>query len=142
MWCASITMKESKEGINTSDIRNKIDKINRQLSRTENDINRQQLQQADAEYQRILTRHQDLETRTIAMEAKMESLIHGFEEIYQRLISGQFSSSTDIQEALQRLRLEEELDMAVNTEMNMSFQPEKNSPQKKRRQKEEQSRKI
>ena len=48
------------------------------------------------------------------MEAKMVALVHGFEEIYQRLISGQLSSSTDIQDALKRLRIEEELDMAVD----------------------------
>ena len=75
------------------------------------------------------------------MEAKMISLVHGFEEIYQRLISGQLSSSTDIQDALKRLRIEEELDMAVDLELN-SINTPVSKKKKKKKQQQAQSRKM
>ena len=136
MWCSLVSMKESISAIDIYAIQQKIDGIDQELSRTTDSISENQLHQAQGEYKKILLRHQELKTRIIAMEAKMESLVHGFEEVYQRLISGQLSTSTDIQDALKRLRIEEKLDMAVDIELNPSP-----SKKRKKQQREAQSRK-
>ena len=140
MWCSLESMKESSAAIDLYAIERKIESINDEIAKANDSINHKQLLQAQLEYKKIVARHQDLKTRTIAMEAKMVSLVHGFEEIYQRLISGQLSSSTDIQDALKRLRIEEELDMAVDLELNAINTPV--SKKKKMKKQQAQSRKI
>ena len=141
MWCSLESMKESSATIDVYSIERKIESIDDEISKAQGVMSQKQLKQAQMEYKKILSRHQDLKTRTIAIEAKMVSLVHGFEEIYQRLISGQLSSSTDIQDALKRLRIEEELDMAVDFELNDLSQPV-SKKKKKKKQQQAQSRKI
>lgn len=139
MWCSLESMKASSAAIDLYALERKIESIDDEISKASDVISQKQLLQAQLEYKKIVARHQDLKTRTIAMEAKMVSLVHGFEEIYQRLISGQLSSSTDIQDALKRLRIEEELDMAVDLELSSINTP---VSKKKKKEKQRQSRKM
>lgn len=141
MWLALLSTKESSQAIDIGDIKQRIKDIDHQLSKQEGSVNRKKLEQAGQEYRKILQRHKDLDTRIISLEARMESMKHNFEEIYQRLISGQLSSSVEIQDALGRMRVEEELDMAVDTELEALFANKSTTFEKRKKKIAEKARK-
>ncbi|MEO8672992.1 MAG: hypothetical protein ABI411_16870, partial [Tahibacter sp.] len=77
------------------------------------------LRKARADLEELLLRHRRLASRKAAVEAALLSLPDAVEEIYQAVITTSSSAEggTRLTEAIERLRLEEELESSYGAEI-------------------------
>ena len=78
------------------------------------------LQKARADLEELLVRHRRLASRKSSVEAALLSLPDAVEEIYHAVVTSPTSGEggTRLQEALERLRLEEELESSYGAEIS------------------------
>ena len=119
LWLARLVMSERRGTLDDRGIQGRIESIDRQIEATSAAIERKRLAKARQDLQRILRRRESLTARETAVEATMLSMSDTFEEVYQRVMTD--PNSTDIarelQGAVERLGIEEEIDFAVEEEL-------------------------
>lgn len=120
LWLARIVMSERRNTVDVRKLQRKIAQIVAQIERTESALEARKLEKAKADLERILNRQDALWTRETSVEAAMLSMADTFEEVYQRLMTN--PKSVDVAEqlnsAVDRMAIEEELDLAVDRELD------------------------
>ncbi|HEY4039349.1 MAG TPA: hypothetical protein VGM15_11045 [Burkholderiaceae bacterium] len=118
-WLACETVKERQQNVQTGDIQRKLDDVTRLLKGTEVDADRRQLTAAHDEYTQLLQRQQRLQSRLVAIEASLESMPDAIEEVFQHAVSMPMASDSSerLQDAVDRLRIEEDLDADIRAEL-------------------------
>lgn len=114
MWSAIQSIKRTKEKTNWNDLERKIQEVDNQIASTKNIISKKRLQEARTEYIIMLERFEDLEPQIVSLEARMQAAAYSFEEVYQRLLSGQITSNEQMKEALERMQIEEEIEIGID----------------------------
>jgi hypothetical protein len=97
-------------------------------------VERRRLEKARVDLERILTRRKTLWGRATEVEAKMLAMTDTLEEVYQRVITNPNSddATNQLQDALERMKVEEEIDMAVDAELDTLLRGRKASAAKAR----------
>ncbi len=123
LWVAWLAMADRWSGSDAHALEARINKIDAQMDRMENPVERKRLQKARADLQRILDRRDRLWSQSTAVEAAMLSMADTFEEVYQRVVTNPQSAeaSAELNQAVERMRIEEELDLAVDEELGSLF---------------------
>jgi len=113
LWLGRLAMTDRLEAIDEAAVRSKLKSIARQIDESSDSSNRRQLQQAKSDLERILTRRERLLARQAAVEAAQLSLADIFDEVYQGVMTNSTTgeNSRDLQEAVERLHIEEDLDI-------------------------------
>jgi len=119
LWMAWLAMRERWEDLDEKGINRRIGQIRAQLEEATDAVDRKHLQKAESDLTRILDRRKSLWGRAAAVEAGMLSMADTFEEVYQRVVSNPASNDVTaaLDEAVERMRVEEALDFAVDTEL-------------------------
>jgi len=120
LWLARIVMAERRNTVDVRGIQKKVAQIVRQIERTGSALEVRKLEKAKVDLERILERQEALWTRETTVEANMLSMTDTFEEVYQRLMTNPTSVdvAAQLNEAVDRMKVEEELDFAVDNELN------------------------
>jgi hypothetical protein len=113
-------MAERWQNVDEDGIAKRISAIDRQTEKLNDSVERRRLEKARADLERILTRRKTLWSRATEVEAKMLAMTDTLEEVYQRVITNPNSddATTQLQEAVERMKVEEEIDMAVDAELD------------------------
>lgn len=119
LWLASLTMWERWEEIDERSLQRRIEEVEASLGEVSSDVDRKHLLKARAELSALLERKKSLWSRATAVDTAMMTLADQFEEIYQRVIRNPNARSLgdDVRTAIDRMRLEEEIDLAVDAEL-------------------------
>ncbi len=120
LWLAWLTMRQRWESTDEKALGDRLAQIDTQLDRAESAVDRHHLQKARADLRRILDRRASLWSRATSVEAAMLAMADTFEEVYQRVIANPNSSDVGntLQDAVERMRVEEQLDLAVESELS------------------------
>jgi len=120
LWLAWLVMAERWQNVDEDGIAKRISAIDRQIEKLDDSIERRRLEKARADLDRILARRKTLWGRATEVEAKMLAMTDTLEEVYQRVITNPNSddATTQLQEAVERMKVEEEIDMAVDAELD------------------------
>jgi hypothetical protein len=119
LWLGLLVIDDRDSAINVNDVEQKINNIDQELDDTTEGAPQRQLKHARAEYTALLGRHRVMLSKRHAIEAAMLGMPDQVEEIYQMIMAAPFSFSmnTKLAESLSRLRLEEELELELNDEL-------------------------
>ncbi len=116
---AKAILDERRENVDVKALQIRGERIRAQLEKTQSGGSRRTLQKALNDVEALLDRHRRLEHRKTAIETALISMPDTLEEIYHNMITNPNASSAAdyLQSAVERLRLEEELDYAVASEV-------------------------
>jgi hypothetical protein len=110
LWLAQLSMAERQKAVSEHEIENRIAEISKRIDNGAADS--RSLQKARGDLEELLLRHRRLASRKAAVDAALLSLPDALEEIYHAVVSTPASGESGgrLQEAIERLRLEEELE--------------------------------
>ena len=117
LWLAEQSMIDRQVAVDEQRVAARIDDIRERIESGAED--RRSLQKAMADLEELLLRHRRLSSRRAAVEAALLSLPDAFEEIYHAVMTSPSSDEggARLQEAIDRLRLEEELESSYGEEL-------------------------
>ncbi|MEL6342506.1 MAG: hypothetical protein AAFV53_05195 [Myxococcota bacterium] len=120
LWLAWLVMAERWKNVDEEGIEKRVRAIDKQLEKTTKAVEKKRLTKAKSDLERILKRREGLWGRATEVEAKMLAMTDTLEEVYQRVITNPNSgnAATELQSAVERMRVEEEIDFAVDAELN------------------------
>ncbi|WP_257386866.1 hypothetical protein [Tahibacter caeni] len=123
LWLAELSMDERQDSVNERDVERRIADIGKRLDAGAEDG--RSLRKARADLEELLLRHRRLASRKAAVEAALLSLPDAVEEIYQAIITNSSAAEggARLSEAIERLRLEEELESSYGAEIQSIVQP-------------------
>ena len=118
LWLASLIMRERADNLDESDMQNKLENIERHMTALPRGADYRRLEKARNDLNRILTSHQRLQSKEIAVDAALLSMSETFEEIYQGVITNPLSGDVahQLEAAVEKMRIEDELEMALESE--------------------------
>ena len=118
LWLAKLVIEARQETVDESNVESRIATLAKKISEGAEDSH--SLKKAKADLEELLLRHRRLVTRKPAVEAAMLSLPDAVEEIYHAVVTMPASAQGDgrLQDAIDRLRLQEELDTDINDFMS------------------------
>ena len=124
LWLADLSMVERQSAVDEPAVQKRIAEITKRMEGGAEDA--RSLQKARADLEELLVRHRRLASRKAAVEAALLSLPDAVEEIYHAVVTTPASGEggTRLQEAIERLRLEEELESSYGAEIS-EFLPQK-----------------
>ena len=120
LWLAWLVMAERWQNVDEDGITRRITAIEKQIEKLDDSVERRRLEKARADLERILARRKTLWGRATEVEAKMLAMTDTLEEVYQRVITNPNSddATSQLQDAVERMKVEEEIDMAVDAELD------------------------
>ncbi|MBX2800265.1 MAG: hypothetical protein KTR31_21475 [Myxococcales bacterium] len=123
LWLAWLVMAERYRNTDEKKLSSKLKRIGRELDKDLGAVERKRLQKAKADLEGILERRASLWARATSLEAAMLAMADTFEEVYQRVVANPNSRtvSGELTEAVERMRVEEALDLAVDEELDDLF---------------------
>ena len=123
LWVAWLAMADRWHASDADALNSRIQAIDTQMQRLENPLELKRLRKARKDLQRILDRRDRLWSQSTSVEAAMLSMADTFEEVYQRVLQNPQSAeaSSELNQAVERMRIEEELDLAVDEELGSLF---------------------
>lgn len=123
LWVAWLAMADRWHASDADALNKRILAIDTQLGRIDNPVELKRLKKARNDLQRILDRRDRLWSQSTSVEAAMLSMADTFEEVYQRVLQNPQSAeaSAELNQAVERMRIEEELDLAIDEELGGLF---------------------
>ena len=123
LWLARLVMRERFDSVDEGRVRGQMRTLEQQLQTELPTVEERRLRKALEDLQRILERRQGLRARAAAVEAAMLSMSDTFGELYQRLTANPNAAElgSALNEAVERMQVEEQLDMAVEEELGDVF---------------------
>lgn len=117
LWLAELSMQERQGSVNEAAVAARIEELDRRLAGEPAD--RRSLEKARGDLEELLLRHQRLASRKVAVEAALLALPDAVEEIYHAMVTLPASGEggAKLQEAIERLRLEQELESTFDAEL-------------------------
>jgi hypothetical protein len=118
-WLASETVKERQQQVRIKDVERRLETVEEMLASDRTDIDRRQLGKAQEDYARLIDRQKRLASRMMAIDASLLSMPDAIEEVFQHAVSSPMASdaSEKLQEAVDRLGIEEELEADIREEL-------------------------
>lgn len=118
LWLADLSMVERQAQVNEPEIERRIAELGKRMEAGAADT--RSLQKARADLEELLIRHRRLASRKAAVEAALLSLPDAVEEIYHAVVTTPSAGEggARLQEAIERLRLEEELESSYGAEIS------------------------
>ncbi|MEO5625177.1 MAG: hypothetical protein ABIQ70_04105 [Dokdonella sp.] len=119
LWLSQLSMVDREQAADDVAVDRRLKDINERLDRQPERAERASLEKARGDLQEMLRRHQRLGTRRAAVEAALLSIPDAVEEIYHMVIAAPTSGAQAdrLQDAINRLHLEETLEVTVNDEL-------------------------
>jgi len=119
LWLGWLVMAERWQNTDEDGLKRRIDAIDRQLEKASGGVEAKRLAKAKEDLARILKRRESLWGRATEIEAKMLSMSDTLEEVYQRVMLNPHSgdAAEQLQHAVERMKVEEEIDYAVDAEL-------------------------
>jgi hypothetical protein len=119
LWLSQLSMIEREAAADDVSVDRRLKDIEDRLAKQPERAERASLEKARGDLQEMLRRHQRLGTRRAAVEAALMSIPDAVEEIYHMVISAPTSGAQAdrLQDAINRLHLEETLEVTVNDEL-------------------------
>lgn len=123
LWLAELSMEERQDSVKERDVERRIAEITARIEKGAED--ERSLRKARSDLEELLLRHRRLASRKSAVEAALLSLPDAVEEIYQAIITNSAAAEGGVRltEAIERLRLEEELESSYGAEIEKLVQP-------------------
>ncbi|MBX3692182.1 hypothetical protein [Dokdonella sp.] len=117
LWLAELSMQERRNAVDEVAIERRIADLGQRIDAGASDT--KSLRKARGDLEELLLRHRRLASRHAAAEAALLSLPDAVEEIYHAVVTAPASGGggTRLQEAVERLRLEEELESSYGAEL-------------------------
>jgi hypothetical protein len=117
LWLADLSMVERQNAVDEKAIEKRIAELGSRMEAGAADT--RSLQKARGDLEELLIRHRRLASRKAAVEAALLSLPDAVEEIYHAVVTTPSSGEGGgrLQEAIERLRLEEELESSYGAEI-------------------------
>lgn len=117
LWLAELSMLERRDAVKERVIEQRIADLGKRID--ENPADSRSLRKARSDLEELLLRHRRVASRLVAVEAALLSLPDAVEEIYNAVITTPVSGEGGVrlQEAIERLRLEEELESSYGDEV-------------------------
>ena len=117
LWLADLSMVERQAQVDEAQIEKRIAELGQRIESGAADA--RSLQKARSDLEELLIRHRRLASRKAAVEAAMLSLPDAVEEIYHAVVTTPTAGEggARLQEAIDRLRLEEELESSYGAEI-------------------------
>lgn len=127
LWLAWMAMRERYDAVDEKGMSKRIAQIQVQREQSEDAVDRHHMDKAVSDLEGILERRKSLWARGAAVEAGMLSMADTFEEVYQRLLANPTSAeaATALTAAVDRMRVEEELEFEVDSELEELMQRRK-----------------
>lgn len=118
LWLGWLVMAERWQNTDEEGLQRRIDAIDRQLEKVSG-LEAKRLSKAKEDLERILKRREALWGRATEIEAKMLAMSDTLEEVYQRVMLNPHAgdATEQLQEAVERMKVEEEIDYAVDSEL-------------------------
>lgn len=119
-WLSSLVISERTRSINAKEVENRLEAVEDQLENAKPGQDNRQLMRARDDYAAILLRRQRMLSHKEAIDAALLAMPDQFDEIYQTLVSAPMSveAGNRLQEALSRLRLQEDIETELADELN------------------------
>ena len=119
LWVALLTMRERYNSIDERQLTSRLGRIEHELERAEDAVQRKHLEKAFSDLDGVLQRRKNLWGRAAGVEAAMLKMSDSFEEVYQRVVANPNSGNVaaDLHDAVERMRVEEALDFDVDQEL-------------------------
>ncbi len=123
LWLADMSMVERQSAVDEAAVEQRIAELGKRMESGAADT--RSLQKARNDLEELLVRHRRLASRKAAVEAALLSLPDAVEEIYHAVVTTPASGEggARLQEAIERLRLEEELESSYGAEINEFLPP-------------------
>jgi hypothetical protein len=119
LWLALLAMQEHGSS-DVGALQQRLAQVHEQLAVVSSATDRKHLERAQSDLENMLRRRDSVRSRSLSVETAMLSMADAFEEVYQRIVANP-SSASDVtralDEAVDHLRVEEELDLAVDREL-------------------------
>lgn len=119
LWLGWLVMAERWQSTDEEGLTKRIETIERQLDKVSG-VEEKRLLKAKEDLERVLHRRKALWGRSTEIEAKMLAMSDTLEEVYQRVMLNPHAgdATAQLQEAVERMRVEEEIDYAVDAELD------------------------
>jgi hypothetical protein len=123
LWLSHLSMEEREHAVDDGAVSRRLADIEQRLAKQPG-ADRASLEKARADLQEVLKRHERLGSRKVAVEAALVSIPDAVEEIYHMVITAPTSGSQAdrLQDAINRLHIEETLESTVNDELGDTLQ--------------------
>jgi len=121
LWLAELSMEERLESTDLGSLQRRASNLGERIEA--GDPDRRSLVKAKSDLDELVQRHRRLASRKAAVDAALLSLPDTVEEIYQTLITTPAAGDArgQLQEAIERLRLEEELEHTYTAELDQAL---------------------
>jgi hypothetical protein len=128
LWLARMAMAERHTRLVAQDLEQKIEATQRRLSQASGE-ERRPLEKALDELQRLLRSRKRIEAHETAVDAALIAMPDAFDEVYQGVMQNPTSSDAvqRLQQAVERMRVEDELGAAVDEDLASLFSGDKAS---------------
>jgi hypothetical protein len=117
LWLALIAMNDPQTLQEEDGLKRRLALAEKQLKEASSPVDRKHLERAHQDLTAMLRRRESVRSRALSVDTAMLSMADAFEEVYQRIVANP-SSTTDVSyaldEAIEHLRVEEELDFVVD----------------------------
>ena len=131
-WLACEAVKDRQRQVRLKEVERRLEVVEEMLASDRSDIDRRQLQKAQADYSRLITRQKRLSSRMMAIDASLMSIPDTIEEVFQHAVSVPMASdaSERLREAVDRLSIEEALEEDIREELKGLSAPSPNNDSK------------
>jgi hypothetical protein len=122
IWLAALVIEDRASAIDLKDIAQRVQDIDAEIKADRPGIDLRQLQKARADYLGLMTSHRRMLSRQKAIDAAMLAMPDQFEEIYQTIMTASPSAEVGsrLQESIARLRLEEEIESELASDLELA----------------------
>ncbi|MBI2378448.1 MAG: hypothetical protein HYV07_30900 [Deltaproteobacteria bacterium] len=123
LWLGRLALEERRRSLEASDLTSRLLSIEEQLENASSTEERRRLTKAKEDLERIAKRYDGLDARATAMDAAMLVIADAFEEVHSQTMTQTegVDVTAQLSEAVERMRVEEELDGAVEEELDDLF---------------------
>jgi hypothetical protein len=127
LWLGRIAIEDRQRAVSEEQIQGRIAQIQQDLEEMVDPMNQRRLVKAKSDLESLLVRRREMRTRDAAAEAAMLSMCDAFDEVYQRIMvnpSSREAIDGDLRSAVERLNIEEELDVVLHEEVDAMLKGE------------------
>jgi hypothetical protein len=132
LWLAKLVIEERRASIDIHQLAEKLANLDVTLEEAEAPEERRRLAKAREDLDRIYSRRKSLDSRATSVDAALLSMIDTFEEVYQQIATAPASPEVQrhLDDAVDRLTIEEGLDLAVEEELGEIYTLRRNNQAK------------
>jgi len=131
LWLAQLAIRERRESLHGQNLDARLATIDRQLEQATDQVDRRRLEKARSDLATIIERRDRLSAKDASADAAMLTMVDTFEEVYQGVMTNPRSGdiSRQLQEAVDRIHIEEELTTALDDGVSEILELDRSSRQ-------------